>query len=912
MSLNVPDILTLLRTQAEARGDAHAIEIPDAAAISYRQLHDRVALIASQIAGSVTAARGGRPRIGLVFPNGAEIAIALLAASVAGEAAPFNPGSKPAELDAYFRACGIDALIVPESHDGPAVSIAEKSGLRLLRLAPGGGIAGAPAGKAALPVPAPDDIALVLMTSGSTGRPKIVPLSHRNVCTSARDVCRSMGLDPYDRCLLMWEQYHIGGLVDLLMAPLASGGCIIATGGFNAPLFFELLGKARPSWYQGVPTTLNELVILAQRNGITARNSSLRLLRSVAAALPPKLMGELETLFALPVIQTFGMTEAGPLISSTALPPAIRKPGSVGRSCGTEIRIVGPQGQSLPAGETGEVAIRGDNVFAGYEGDPETNARQFRDGWFHTGDTGYLDPEGDLFLTGRIKQLINRGGEKINPQEVDDALLTHPAVSEAASFAIPHKTLGEDVSAAVVLRQDISPEELRSYLLERLASFKVPHRIAVMEALPRNPVGKVDRLALAEAVSASLAKDGSHAPPRSRLEEFLVRLWQKELGVAEVGINDDFAQLGGDSLSSLRVIAAAEATLGITMPDDIFDHFSPISRLSERLEQEGVDPALGGHDDAGSSLSEGSIGAALEKTGVGSAGSDEDIAVALQRMAAGATRRDFQIAADAVTLYRTPAELRSALEQIPAFSLSGGGTLAGRMRNTMLRWRWRNEIRQQLDASPAAGQWMRRQLHPGAMLYEAPGGSTRDKTLIVGFGGNYMRLMVPTYRILCCLDPAATDLLLLSDATRGGFIGGLPGLGTGLAGLEEWLAGFITERDCAKVVALGTSGGGIAAIHASIGLGWRRVIAVGSATPSRHSDMAEVLRAIAPRHAPQETEVLIAYSAGNVRDSDAAAQIKGILPEAVMRPDKRFKDHNLIDKLYHAGELGRFLEALTA
>ncbi|MCU0790172.1 MAG: non-ribosomal peptide synthetase [Nitratireductor sp.] len=912
MSVNSPDILSLLKAQAAARGDAHAIETPDGTATTYRELHDRVVHIASAIAQGTQSKRGGRPRIGLVFPNGAEMAVALLAASIAGEAAPFNPSSKPAELDAYFRACGLDALVMPEGYDGPAVSIAEKSGLCLLRLKPGAGIAGAAAGKAPLETPAPDDIALVLMTSGSTGRPKIVPLSHRNVCTSAADVCRSMALGPEDRCLLMWEQYHIGGLVDLLMAPIASGGCIIATGGFNAPLFFELLGKAKPTWYQGVPTTLNELVILAQRNSITAKPSSLRLLRSVAAALPPKLMGELEDLFGLPVIQTFGMTEAGPLIRSTALPPAVRKPGSVGRSCGTQIRIVGPQGQSLPAGETGEVAIRGDNVFAGYEGDPETNAKQFRDGWFHTGDTGYLDADGDLFLTGRIKQLINRGGEKVNPQEVDDALLTHPAVSEAASFAIPHKTLGEDVSAAVVLRENISPEELRSFLLERLATFKVPHLINIMDALPRNPVGKVDRLALAEAAAASLAQGGSHAPPRNRLEEFLVRLWQKELGVSEVGIHDDFAILGGDSLSSLRVVTAAEATLGITMPDDIFDHFSPISRLSERLEQEGVDPTMGGEDSTGSDMSEGSIGDALEKTGVGSTGSEEDIAIALERMAAGETRRDFQIAADAITLYRTPAELRTALEQIPAFSLSGGGSLTGRMRNTMLRWRWRNDIKQQLDASPSAGKWMRRKLNAGAMLYEAPTGSPRDKTLIVGFGGNYMRLMVPTYRVLCSLDPEATDLLLLSDASRAGFIGGLPGLGTGLAGLENWLEDFVMERDCGKVVALGTSGGGIAAIHAAIGLGWRRVVAVGAATPSRHADMAAVLRAVAGRHDPSETEVVLAFSAGNVRDSDAAAQIKGILPEAAMRPDRRFKDHNLIDKLYHAGELERFLEALTA
>ncbi len=274
--------------------------------MTYGALRDRVGLIASSIAENVRKPGGGRPRIGLVFHNGSEIAIALLASAIAGEAAPFNPASKAAELDAYFRSCRLDALIVPEDYNGPAVTIAEKSGLRLLRLQPGGGLLGITPSGNSLPAPDPDDIALVLMTSGSTGRPKIVPLSHRNVCTSAGDVSRSMNLGPDDRCLTMWEQHHIGGLVDLLMAPIASGGCIIATPGFNAPLFFELLNKAKPTWYQGVPTTLNELAIHASRHGIAAKPSSLRLVRSVAAALHPKLMGEIEALFGVPVIQTFG------------------------------------------------------------------------------------------------------------------------------------------------------------------------------------------------------------------------------------------------------------------------------------------------------------------------------------------------------------------------------------------------------------------------------------------------------------------------------------------------------------------------------------------------------------------------------------------------------------------------------
>ena len=912
MSHPPADIQTLVRQQGELRPDAPAIETERGAILTYGALRDRVGLIASSIAENVRKPGGGRPRIGLVFHNGSEIAIALLASAIAGEAAPFNPASKAAELDAYFRSCRLDALIVPEDYNGPAVTIAEKSGLRLLRLQPGGGLLGITPSANSLPAPDPDDIALVLMTSGSTGRPKIVPLSHRNVCTSAGDVSRSMDLGPNDRCLTMWEQHHIGGLVDLLMAPIASGGCIIATPGFNAPLFFELLNKAKPTWYQGVPTTLNELAIHASRHDIAAKPSSLRLVRSVAAALHPKLMGEIEAVFGVPVIQTFGMTEAGPLISSTALPPAIRKPGSVGRSCGSEIRIVGPVGESLPPGETGEVAIRGANVFRGYEGDPETNARQFRDGWFHTGDTGYLDADGDLFLTGRIKQLINRGGEKINPQEVDDALLTHPAVSEAACFAIAHKTLGEDISAAAVLREAVSPEELRSYLLQRLAAFKVPHQIAIMEALPRNPVGKVDRLALAEAAASRVASGGKQAPPRNRLEEFLTRLWEKELDVSDIGIHDDFAELGGDSLSRLRAIAAVEKILGIAMPDDILDDFSPVSRLSARLAREGIDPDATSFGDATTPVSEADIGGALDSTGVGSAGSQDDFDETLHKMATSATRREFQAAADIMTLYRTPAELRKVVTAMPGFSFAGEGPLTGKIRTGMLRWRWRNALKKQLGSSPAADRWQRRQVFPNILVYGSADGERRSKTLIVGFSGNYMRLMVPTYRVLCNLDPEKTDLLVLSDPKRAGFMHGLEGLGSGVEAIEDWLEDYLSENHYRSVVALGTSGGGIAAIHSAVALSMKRVMAVGAATPSRHADMAAILREIAPRHQPDVTQIVLAYSEGNARDSDAATQIKGILPEAALRPDKRFDNHNLIDKLFHAGELDQFLTELQA
>ena len=599
--MNVPDrtapfgdVATLLRDRAASRGDAVALETADGETTSYAELHDRAGRIAAAL-GAAVQSRGGRPRIGIVLPNGPDMAVSLLGVCLVGVALPFNPAYTAAEFEAYFRETAVDVLLTREGDDGPAVAAAGRLALPIAYLSKdGGGIVGVGAVGAASPPPARADVALVLLTSGSTGRAKAVPLTHGNICTSAVEVCRSMDLGPDDRCLSMWEQYHIGGLVDLLLAPLASGGTVICTDGFDAAEFFKVLEARRPTWFQGVPTTLNELVVQAERRPAPPRPNTLRLIRSVAAALQPRLMSDLEGLFGVPVIQTFGMTEAGPLVTSTRLPPALRKPGSTGRSCGTEIKVVDPSGKPCEPGIDGDIAIRGDNVFSGYENDAAANAAQFRDGWFYTGDIGHLDVDGDLFLTGRTKQLINRGGEKINPQEVDDALCSMTAVLEAASFAVKHPTLGEDIAAAVVARQadTLGEARIRSYLSERLASFKVPQRILFLERLPRNPVGKIDRLALS-ALAEELAKTdgGGYAPPRNDLERFLARLWATELGVDRVGIDDDFTMLGGDSLSSLRILMAVEAEFDVSIMGEDAAAAMTVRSMAETLAKMGCDIA---------------------------------------------------------------------------------------------------------------------------------------------------------------------------------------------------------------------------------------------------------------------------------------------------------------------------------
>jgi acyl-CoA synthetase (AMP-forming)/AMP-acid ligase II/acyl carrier protein len=586
-----PDILTLLKQQATDFGKKGALEFEGSETISYRDLHDRVIATAERLSGAILAKSAQRPRIGIVMPNGLQMATTLLSVTILGVAVPFNPSYTLVEFEAYFRETKINALIVSAKDGNYAVLAATALGIPVIRIDKDGAVIAPFIQASPLSAPQPDDVALVLLTSGSTGRAKSVPLTHRNVCTSARDVCRSMALSSSDRCLAMWEQYHVGGLVDLLLAPLASGGTVICTKGFSAPEFYRLLDVAKPTWFQVVPTTLNDIVGHARRQGLSPRGTSLRFLRSVAAALSPRLMAEAEELFQLPVITTFGMTEAGPLITSTPLPPAIRKPGSVGKSCGCEIRIADAQGISLPTGTEGQVAIRGDNVFHGYEGDAVANAAQFRDGWFFTGDLGRLDADGELTLTGRLKQLINRGGEKVNPQEVDDALVSHPAVAEAACFPVAHATLGEDVAAAVVLRSATTVDEIRHHLATLLATFKIPARIQVMESLPRNAVGKVDRLALAEAMAKADAHAVNTSAVVSPLEERIAKVWARELNLPNVSADADFRSIGGDSLSAVRIFLAIETELGHALPKSSLTKIHTVRDMARVIENIDLDSA---------------------------------------------------------------------------------------------------------------------------------------------------------------------------------------------------------------------------------------------------------------------------------------------------------------------------------
>jgi len=345
-----------------------------------------------------------------------------------------------------------------------------------------------------------DDLALLLHTSGTTSRPKLVPLLQRNLLASAEHIGRTLALTRDDVCLNILALFHIHGLIAATLSSLAAGASVSCTPGFNALKFFHWLDEVRPTWYTAVPTMHQAILARAGRHREEIARGRLRLIRSSSASLPAPVMLEMEKTFGVPVIEAYGMTEASHQMASNPLPPRERKPGSVGMAIGPEIAVLDEDWNPLPRGEVGEVAIHGPNVTPGYEANPEANAKSFREGWFRTGDQGVIDEEGYLRLTGRLKEQINRGGEKFSPLEVDEVLALHPAVAQAITFAMPHDKLGEEVAAAVVLREGATAteRELHNFCAARLSHFKVPRKVVFVTEIPKGATGKLQRIGLAQ------------------------------------------------------------------------------------------------------------------------------------------------------------------------------------------------------------------------------------------------------------------------------------------------------------------------------------------------------------------------------------------------------------------------------
>jgi acyl-CoA synthetase (AMP-forming)/AMP-acid ligase II len=483
--------------------DAPAVVVPGGPRLTYGQLREEVRRGAGALAG--LGLRRDQA-IGMVFENGPEAIVLFLAAAAVTAAAPLNPAYTEAELRFYLDDVDAGALIVPPG-GAAAARAARPDGAVLVEAAIGADgrlsiqAGGEPLEPAALDEPSGDDVALMLHTSGTTGRPKRVPLRHRNLTASVANIVATYRLGPTDVSLCAMPLFHVHGLLASAMSTLATGGALVVPAPFNPLGFWQVMREHHPTWYSAVPT-IHRMVLSRARDQRPQGSESLRFVRSCSSALAPELMADIERRLGAPVLEAYGMTEACHQIASNPLPPAAREPGSVGAGTGVELAVLDDDGARLPAGTAGQVAIKGPNVIDGYAANPEANAESFVDHWFLTGDQGVLDERGCLTLIGRIKELINRGGEKISPREVDEVLLRHPAVAEAVAFASPHRTLGEEVAAAVVLSGEASEQDLLAYCRDQLAAFKVPRKLHIVDEIPRTATGKVQRRKVAEAIGA--------------------------------------------------------------------------------------------------------------------------------------------------------------------------------------------------------------------------------------------------------------------------------------------------------------------------------------------------------------------------------------------------------------------------
>lgn len=549
---------------------------------------------------------GRRDRLAVVLPNGPDTAVAMIAAASAAVCVPLNPALTDDEWQRYLVDFQIAALLTRPELQSAARTVAHDLGIPVIDLIPQlGGTPGtlklqgsrmSKDGDGAL-APRAEDDALILLTSGTTSRPKLVPLTHANICRSAYNAGAVLALEPDDRLLNALPLFHAHGLISGLLTALAAGSTVICTPRFEPDTFLDWLAEFRPTWYTAVPSIHRALLSAASRRNRIVAPCSLRVIRSASASLPPAVLAELESVFGVPVIETYGMTEAASQIAANPLKR--RKPGSVGRPAGSDIAILDTEGQHLAAGARGEIAIRGPTLTRGYENDGAATQAAFKDGWFRTGDLGYLDRDGYLFIVGRLKDAIKRGGQQVAPAEVEAVLLRHPDVVEAAVFSIAHRSLGEDVAAAVVLRpgSQTSVQVLRSFARERLARYKVPGPIRIVPHIPKNASGKIVRGELGAALSLVEPEVGAtnrpeEVAPRSALEGELAEAWAELLEIPGIAINQDVFELGADSLTVTQMLSRVRKRFDAELSfKDMFDA-PTVEALATRIEAMTRSPSI--------------------------------------------------------------------------------------------------------------------------------------------------------------------------------------------------------------------------------------------------------------------------------------------------------------------------------
>jgi oxalate---CoA ligase len=590
-----------IRFCAELQPDHAAVVSTGFAPLSYRELQ---CLIDEVRVALRAAGFGRRARIAIAIPNGPHAALAIVAVACSAVSIPLNPRQTLREIEICLAALRPDAVLLVKGDDCAAKQAAEEIGITIIETtqstegALGFSIGEPQTSTAAAPdepdEPDPDAPTFILQTSGTTSEPKLIPFSHRNMLAAAARLQSWFDLTPQDRCLSVSPVFYSHGLKVTVFTPLLTGGTVTFPTDASKFDYVEWFGILKPTWYSAGPTLHRLIFDQTQSRADAKTGHSLRFILSGGAPLPRNVLDGLQRALGVPVVEHYGSSEAAQ-IAANLPPPGRSKLGTCGVPGPGIVSIVGEDGCQLPPGEQGEVLVGGPTVISGYLNAPELNRESFVNGWFKSGDIGSIDEDGFLTLHGRKNDLINRGGEKISPVEIDDALMRHPAIAEAAAFPIPHSRLGEDVAAAVVLRpgETATSVELRRYLQDQVASFKIPRRIVIRDRLPKGTSGKVQRRRLTESWEEMSAALPNILTPQlvenapDPLANGLLIIWERLLKTAPLSIDDDFFEKGGDSLLAVEMLLEVESLTGQKIPSSILFEATTIRQLARRLSASG-------------------------------------------------------------------------------------------------------------------------------------------------------------------------------------------------------------------------------------------------------------------------------------------------------------------------------------
>ena len=589
MTSSFPTPATAIHHWASVAPDVPALKAPGAEDISFNQLACQLQSAATQLSAM---GYGAESRLALVLPQGILLASALLSLTAHCPVLPVNAAWSISEQSAIFKKANISALVTLPNFGEASRSAAVELKLPVIELIPTGvmptgffNLSGSPAPYRDASLMLPDSICLILPTSGTTGRLKLVPISGQQLTNSAAYMQEIMRLTPADRTLVLGSLNLMAAIGFCLLATLVSGGSAVITP-FDSLKVINQVEQYRPTWIFTSPPMLHEIYEYLRAHPIPPAFKAMRFLRVSSAHFPADKIITLEKWLSIPVLHGYGMTEGISNNICNPLPPLVRKPETVGLPVYVEVAVFNEESRQLPVGEIGELALRGENLFKGYLNPEDNIPSPFVNGWFMTGDLATIDNDGYVTIVGRRKEMINSGGQKILPREVEEACMSHPDVAEACVVPLPHPTLGEQAAAAVVRRSEALTETaLADHLKSTLAPYKVPATIVFVEQLPSSVGGKIQRQQVIELLQArvsqrSVSDDG--AETGSELAIAILSLWHEVLGDHDITLSDLFIPAGGDSLTAVRLALRISEQHGVDFSVmDIFDFLTPSSQAAE-------------------------------------------------------------------------------------------------------------------------------------------------------------------------------------------------------------------------------------------------------------------------------------------------------------------------------------------